>query len=111
MRIAFGVSPNGKIEEEGRKKRGCCSRVKMMSACENVTFESGRRCDRRAEDVGSPFSSSDEKKEKRKKKTGAPVINNPTLGKFYFGPEGEGVYITDETLPSFLFGLARKITA
>lgn len=56
-----------KKKEEGRKKRGCCSRVKMMSACENVTFESGRLCDRRAEDVGSPFSSSDEKKEKKKR--------------------------------------------
>lgn len=69
VRIAFGVSPNGKKKkkEEGRKKRGCCSRVKMMSACENVTFESGRLCDRRAEDVGSPFSSSDEKKKEKKK--------------------------------------------
>lgn len=59
------------------------SDVKMMPAFEYVT--SGCCVNFCAGDVRVHFTARQLKK--KKKKTGAPVINKPTLGKFYFGSE------------------------
>lgn len=78
MQITLAFQQMTKKNKKPRKAD--CSRVKTRSAFEDVTSERCVGC--RAEDVGVHFAA-----RQLQKKTGAPVINKPTLGKFYFGLE------------------------